>query len=196
MSFVENTEFLVDQQQWGHGKVYLHSICTAEFSDSNNGANNNVLLLHGAGHNTIVWTCCAKALALHGLRCFMYDFRHHGHTTIGELTHPVTLRGASASRLDMSMDMSMGTLVKDTAIVLQHIQQKYGQSKNGKIGLVGHSLGGAVAVRTCVGITIIHCTYYYLNYCLTVVKVCVGLACFAFSPFSCMKPIFTKFGYI
>jgi len=86
--------------------------------------------LHGAGHSALSFSLLASLS--NNYRVISYDFRAHG--------------------LNISQpeeDLSMATLVSDTEKVLLKINELFPKEN---IIVLGHSLGGAVAVKTCVNI--------------------------------------------
>jgi len=84
------------------------------------------LLLHGAGHTSLSWAMVAGQLKQH-CRVIAYDFRGHG-----------------GSRNLSCEDMSSSVLVNDTKTVLNELFPE----GLPKIAVIGHSMGGAIAVRT------------------------------------------------
>jgi len=157
MTTFTHTERVKCPEVWGpDAHVTLRAIIREEAQTGP-----SVLLLHGAGHNSLVWCRSAFGLARRGFRVFAYDFRGHGETTVGECNqHPgVVTEQASGSDVNIAddfagqIDMSMAALVSDTHVILKHIVEKYGPkdrsaSQENRVAIVGHSLGGAVAVRT------------------------------------------------
>ena len=86
--------------------------------------------LHGAGHSALSFSLLASLS--NNYRVISYDFRAHGFNT----SQP-------------EEDLSMATLVSDTEKVLLKINELFPKEN---IIVLGHSLGGAVAVKTCVNI--------------------------------------------
>ena len=86
--------------------------------------------LHGAGHSALSFSLLASLS--NNYRVISYDFRAHGFNT----SQP-------------EEDLSMATLVSDTEKVLIKINELFPKEN---IIVLGHSLGGAVAVKTCVNI--------------------------------------------
>jgi len=82
--------------------------------------------LHGAGHAACSWALCAKSLKTH-CRIIAMDLRGHGTT-----------------RCHDDSDLSMQTLKDDLQIVLHHVRPA---NCNAPLVLIGHSMGGALAVR-------------------------------------------------
>jgi alpha-beta hydrolase superfamily lysophospholipase len=198
MNVKEDTEF-VEDEAWGSGRTRLRVVTSTAGVAVQDRAKPMVLLLHGAGHNSLVWGRCAAGLAQHGYRVFSFDFRHHGETTVGEADPTAALptpqvaqlaasdeaRGGAAAATASAaptppppppppppplpqacvqgaatasaaksagacVDLDIATLVSDTAIVLRHVRRTFAASPNQRVCLVGHSLGGSVAVHTCV----------------------------------------------
>ena len=163
------------------------------------------MLIHGAGHNSLVWGRCAAGLAAKGFAVFAFDLRGHGDTNIGEHTLQAAdgparavaaAAAAAASELQqqqqqddegeaeatstgvranttaansssssssssefadsasddcagsVSLDLSMSVLVSDTYEVVAHVLGKFIDGPDKRVALIGHSLGGAIAVRT------------------------------------------------
>ena len=86
--------------------------------------------LHGAGHSALSFSLLASLS--NNYRVISYDFRAHGFN----ISQP-------------EQDLSMATLVSDTEKVLLKINELFPKEN---IIVLGHSLGGAVAVKTCVNI--------------------------------------------
>lgn len=86
-----------------------------------------IFCLHGAGHSALSFSLLSKLSQ--DFRIVSYDFRGHGNNT----TQPAN-------------ELSMSTLVSDTEKVLLKINELFPKDN---IIVLGHSLGGAVAVKTC-----------------------------------------------
>jgi len=88
------------------------------------------LLLHGAGHTSLSWALVVGQLKQH-CQIIAYDFRGHG--------------GSKDLPCD---DLSSGALVNDTKNVLNEL------FTDGlpQIAIIGHSMGGAIGVRTALEI--------------------------------------------
>jgi protein phosphatase methylesterase 1 len=84
------------------------------------------LCLHGAGHSALSFAALAKLLKKDST-CISFDFRGHGLNT---QTDPLVMDSAN--------------LVNDTLLVVQHIAAKLPEQS---IILVGHSMGGSIAVK-------------------------------------------------
>eukprot|EP01089_Gocevia_fonbrunei_P019308 TRINITY_DN6800_c0_g1_i1.p1 TRINITY_DN6800_c0_g1~~TRINITY_DN6800_c0_g1_i1.p1 ORF type:complete len:332 (-),score=42.90 TRINITY_DN6800_c0_g1_i1:33-1028(-) len=84
------------------------------------------LLLHGAGHTSLSWALVASQLK-HTCQVIAYDYRGHGSSSTANDT-----------------DLSLQTLSSDTILVLQHLYPE--DSPRPPLIVVGHSLGGSVAV--------------------------------------------------
>lgn len=85
------------------------------------------LCLHGAGHSAQSFAALARILKQNST-CISFDFRGHGDNTQED---PLVL--------------SVENLVGDTISVIKEICQKYPQQS---IIVVGHSMGGAIAIKT------------------------------------------------
>ena len=83
-----------------------------------------VLLLHGAGHSAMTWTLVAARLKQH---CSLIA---------------IDLRGHGGTKTPKETELPMSTLVSDVLAVLQEILQQ-----PTKLVVVGHSMGGALAVH-------------------------------------------------
>lgn len=83
------------------------------------GKGQPLLLLHGLGGNTTVWSEQRQALEKH-FRVIRVDLRGHGKSTLGQ------------------KEISMAQFTEDLVDLLLHLQIK-------KVHLLGHSLGGAIA---------------------------------------------------
>ncbi|XP_066256685.1 protein phosphatase methylesterase 1 [Euwallacea similis] len=85
-----------------------------------------VLCLHGGGYNGLTWSLFAKEIH-ENIECqvIAIDFRGHGNTKTND-----------------DNDLSLETLSEDVA----EIANKLAERENAKVILVGHSMGGAIAV--------------------------------------------------
>ena len=174
------TELIECADIWGTGCTLLREWGS---NNSHNGPSEGtavaplVVLLHGAGQNSLVWVQCAQLLVQRGFHVFAFDFRGHGDSTVGEVnvdqegnqnnnsnssndTVPTMTTfksvGSSDSANDCQrssrstvLDLSMDTLVADTAAVIRHILKNHAPQTM-TLSIIGHSLGGAVAVHTYV----------------------------------------------
>ncbi|EEY62129.1 protein phosphatase methylesterase, putative [Phytophthora infestans T30-4] len=96
----------------------------------------HVVLLHGGGYTSMTW-CLVTAMLKETCTLYAFDLRGHGQTNT---TH--------------DDDLSINTLVQDTLSVLDHVippmtlkTDGVADPDNPQTILVGHSLGGALAVR-------------------------------------------------
>ena len=87
----------------------------------------NIICLHGAGHSGLSFA--PLALMNKDYRIISFDFRGHGFNTQSP-----------------SNDFSEKTLINDTIQVLNHIHEKYPEEN---LILLGHSMGGSIATKTC-----------------------------------------------
>ena len=87
----------------------------------------NLICLHGAGHSGLSFA--PLALVNKNYRIISFDFRGHGFNT--QVPHN---------------DLSEKTLINDTIEVLNHVHEKYPDEN---LILVGHSMGGSIATKTC-----------------------------------------------
>ena len=94
---------------------------------NNNTKGPNLFCLHGAGHSALSFSLLSELSK--NYRLISYDFRAHANNT----SEPAN-------------DLSMDTLVSDTEKVLLKINELFPKDN---IVVLGHSLGGAVAVKTC-----------------------------------------------
>jgi len=88
-----------------------------------------ILALHGAGLAAVSYAQLAKQLKKQ-LTFTAFDFRGHGYSKIGN---------------GEELDLSLGTLMKETIEVLAFVIEKYPARS---IILMGHSMGGAIATKT------------------------------------------------
>lgn len=90
-----------------------------------------LVLLHGGGHSALTWSLVARLLKNH-CPVLTFDARGHGDTVS-----------------DRDDDLAADTLVNDAAAVVNHFLGKGEQGEQGRrsVVLVGHSMGGAIAVR-------------------------------------------------
>ena len=87
----------------------------------------NLICLHGAGHSGLSFA--PLALVNKNYRIISFDFRGHGFNT-----------------QTPSNDLSEKTLINDTIAVLNHVHEKYPEEN---LVLIGHSMGGSIATKTC-----------------------------------------------
>ena len=87
----------------------------------------NLICLHGAGHSGLSFA--PLALVNKNYRIISFDFRGHGFNT-----------------QTPSNDLSEKTLISDTIEVLNHVHEKYPDEN---LILIGHSMGGSIATKTC-----------------------------------------------
>ena len=87
----------------------------------------NLVCLHGAGHSGLSFA--PLALVNKNYRIISFDFRGHGFNT-----------------QTPSNDLSEKTLISDTIEVLNHVHEKYPDEN---LILIGHSMGGSIATKTC-----------------------------------------------
>ena len=94
---------------------------------NNNSKGPNLFCLHGAGHSALSFSLLSELSK--NYRLISYDFRGHANNTS-----------------EPKDKLSMETLVSDTEKVLMKINELFPKDN---IVVLGHSLGGAVAVKTC-----------------------------------------------
>ena len=87
----------------------------------------NLICLHGAGHSGLSFA--PLALVNKNYRIIAFDFRGHGFNT--QKPHN---------------DLSEKTLINDTIEVLNHVHEKFPDEN---LILIGHSMGGSIATKTC-----------------------------------------------
>ena len=87
----------------------------------------NLVCLHGAGHSGLSFA--PLALVNKNYRIISFDFRGHGYNT-----------------QTPKNDLSEKTLINDTIEVLNHVHEKYPDEN---LILIGHSMGGSIATKTC-----------------------------------------------
>jgi protein phosphatase methylesterase 1 len=87
----------------------------------------NLICLHGAGHSGLSFA--PLALVNKNYRVISFDFRGHGYNTMSQ-----------------GDDLSEENLINDTITVLNYINEKYPLDN---IIVIGHSMGGSVATKTC-----------------------------------------------
>ena len=101
----------------------------------------NIICLHGAGHSGLSFA--PLALMNKDYRIISFDFRGHGFNTQSP-----------------NNDFSEKTLINDTLQVLNHVHEKYPEEN---LILLGHSMGGSIATKTCCQILKEESKYKELN---------------------------------
>lgn len=98
------------------------------FNDPEHENSPILMLLHGGGYSGLSWSVFAKSLT--------------------ELIHvkivAVDMRGHGSTHTDNDADLSADTLAKDAALIYKHITSE----NESNVILMGHSVGGAIAVRS------------------------------------------------
>ena len=115
----------VDWKKYFPNQKMLDKTIPIYYSNSKKGP--NLFCLHGAGHSALSFSLLSELSK--NYRLISYDFRGHGNN----ITEPVD-------------DLQMSTLILDTEKVLIKINELFPKDN---IVVLGHSLGGAVAVKTC-----------------------------------------------
>ena len=87
----------------------------------------NIVCLHGAGHSGLSFA--PLALIAKKFRVISFDFRGHGFNTMSN-----------------GEDLSLVTLISDTIRVLNYVSTTYPEEN---IIVMGHSMGGSIATKTC-----------------------------------------------
>lgn len=104
-----------------------------------------LVMLHGGGYSALSWSVFSKEITtIINCQCLALDLRGHGHTETSD-----------------DDDLSADTLANDVINVIERIYRD--QSEVPKLLIVGHSLGGAIAIHvaalnllpTLVGIIVI-----------------------------------------
>ena len=94
------------------------------YISGNNGP--NLVCLHGAGHSGLSFA--PLALVNKEYRIIAFDFPSHGYNTT------------------KGINLSNESLINQTILVLNYVNQTYNLDN---IIIVGHSMGGAIATKTC-----------------------------------------------
>ena len=115
----------VDWKKYFPNQIMLDNTIPIYYNNNTNGP--NLFCLHGAGHSALSF--CLLSELSKNYRIISYDFRGHANNTS-----------------EPKDDLSMSTLVSDTEKVLLKINELFPKDN---IIVLGHSLGGAVAVKTC-----------------------------------------------
>ena len=87
----------------------------------------NIICFHGAGHSALSFSLLSSLSK--NYRIISYDYRNHGF-----------------NKMEPKNDLSIETLINDSEKVLLKINELF--PKDTMI-ILGHSLGGGVAVKTC-----------------------------------------------
>ena len=115
----------VDWKKYFQNQILLDNTIPIYYNNNTKGP--NLFCLHGAGHSALSFSLLSKLSK--NYRLISYDFRGHANNTS-----------------EPKDDLSMSTLVSDTEKVLLKINELFPKDN---IIVLGHSLGGAVAVKTC-----------------------------------------------
>ena len=118
----------IDWKKFFPHQIFIDKQIPIYYNNTNKGP--ILFCLHGAGHSALSFSLLSAIST--NYRLVSYDFRAHGYNT----TQPED-------------DLSMATLVSDTEKALLKISELFPKEN---IIILGHSLGGAVAVKTCVHI--------------------------------------------
>ena len=118
----------IDWKKYFPHQIFIDKTIPIYYNNTNKGP--ILFCLHGAGHSALSFSLLSAIS--NNYRLVSYDFRAHAFNT----TQPED-------------DLSMATLVADTEKVLLKIIELFPKEN---IIILGHSLGGAVAVKTCVNI--------------------------------------------
>ena len=115
----------VDWKKYFQNQILLDNTIPIYYNNNTRGP--NLFCLHGAGHSALSFSLLSELSK--NYRLISYDFRGHANNTS-----------------EPKDDLSMSTLVSDTEKVLLKINELFPKDN---IIVLGHSLGGAVAVKTC-----------------------------------------------
>ena len=115
----------VDWKKYFQNQILLDNTIPIYYNNNTKGP--NLFCLHGAGHSALSFSLLSELSK--NYRLISYDFRGHANNTS-----------------EPKDDLSMSTLVSDTEKVLLKINELFPKDN---IIVLGHSLGGAVAVKTC-----------------------------------------------
>ena len=118
----------IDWKKYFPHQIFIDKQIPIYYNNTNKGP--ILFCLHGAGHSALSFSLLAELS--NNYRLASYDFRAHAYNT----TQPED-------------DLSMATLVADTEKALLKLSELFPKEN---IIILGHSLGGAVAVKTCVHI--------------------------------------------
>ena len=115
----------VDWKKYFPNQILIDKSVPVYYNNNNRGP--NLFCLHGAGHSALSFSLLSELSK--NYRLISYDFRGHANNTS-----------------EPKDQLSMETLVSDTEKVLLKINELFPKDN---IVVLGHSLGGAVAVKTC-----------------------------------------------
>lgn len=115
----------VDWKKFFPNQIMLDKTIPIYYNNNTKGP--NLFCLHGAGHSGLSFSLLSELSK--NYRLISYDFRGHGNN----VSEPKD-------------DLTMSTLILDTEKVLIKINELFPKDN---IVVLGHSLGGAVAVKTC-----------------------------------------------
>ena len=122
---MKKTDSPIDWKKYFPNQILLDKTIPIYYNNNNKGP--NLFCLHGAGHSALSFSLLSELS--NNYRLISYDFRGHANN----ITEPKD-------------ELSMSSLIADTEKVLLKINLLFPKDN---IIILGHSLGGAVAVKTC-----------------------------------------------
>ena len=122
---MKSSDSPVDWKKYFPNQIMLDKTIPIYYNNTKNGP--NLFCLHGAGHSALSFSLLSELSK--NYRLISYDFRGHANNTS-----------------EPEDDLPMSTLILDTEKVLLKINELFPKDN---IIVLGHSLGGAVAVKTC-----------------------------------------------
>ena len=122
---MKGADSAIDWKKYFPNQIMLDKTIPIYYNNTKIGP--NLFCLHGAGHSALSFSLLSELSK--NYRLISYDFRGHANNTS-----------------EPKDELSMSSLILDTEKVLIKINELFPKEK---IIVLGHSLGGAVAVKTC-----------------------------------------------
>ena len=122
---MKSSDSSLDWKKYFPNQIMLDKTIPIYYNNTKNSP--NLFCLHGAGHSALSFSLLSELSK--NFRLISYDFRGHANNTS-----------------EPKDDLPMSTLILDTEKVLLKIDELFPKDN---IIILGHSLGGAVAVKTC-----------------------------------------------
>lgn len=122
---VEKIKIKIDQQKYLIARIYTPQISNEQIP--------NIIVTHGVSNSKEQMNNLSLNIAHGGMRAISFDFGNFGESY--RLTTPLTLA-----------DLELNT-IKDTEIVIDFLRKNLPYFQFDKLGIIGHSMGGATTLQ-------------------------------------------------